>query len=135
MSTLQDFLNSNPVDNLTDEVPISDRFKDKKGNLLKFKIKAMDDTAFEEIRKRSMQRVGKNRTELKLKEFNSAIAISHTLEPNFKDAESIKKLGCATPEEYLSKVLLPGEIVKLSDEIQQLSGFKSLDELVEEAKN
>lgn len=135
--SLQAFLNANPVDNLTDEVAISDRFKDKDGKLLKFKIKAMGSDEFEDLRKKSMRvTTGKRRNvELDLRTFNNAIVIGFTLEPNFKDAESIKQLGCTTPEQYLNKVLLPGEISELSNQIQQLSGFKDMDELVEEAKN
>lgn len=133
--SLQDFLNANPVDNLMDEVVVSDRFKDKEGSLLKFKIKAMSSNAFEDTRKRSMKMGRKNRVELDLQQFNSSIIIENTLEPNFRDAASIQKLGCMTPEEYLNKVLLPGEIVELSNQIQKLSGFRSMDELVEEAKN
>ena len=136
--SLQEFLNANPIDNLTDEVAISDRFKDKEGKLLKFKIKAMNSDEFEDLRKKSMKvSAGKRRTvELDLKQFNNAIVIGFTLEPNFKDAESIKKIGCMTPEQYLDKVLLPGEIAELSNQIQQLSGFnKDMDELVDEAKN
>lgn len=137
MSTLQAFLNANPVDDLTAEVVVSDRFKDEKGNLLKFKIRAMSSDEFEDCRKKSMSTiVGKRRkVEMDLRKFNNSIVINNTIEPNFKDAESIKQLGCTTPEEYLNKVLLPGEIVELSSQIQQLSGFKDMDELVEEAKN
>lgn len=137
MSTLQEFLNANPVDNLTAEVVVSDRFKDSEGNILKFKIRAMSSDEFEECRKKSMTITGGKRrnVELNLGKLNAAIVISCTLEPNFKDAESIQKLGCATPEQYLNRVLLPGEIVELSSQIQQLSGFKDMDELIEEAKN
>lgn len=137
MSTLQEFLNANPVDNLTAEVVVSDRFKDSEGNILKFKIRAMSGDEFEECRKKSMTITGGKRrnVELNLGKLNAAIVISCTLEPNFKDAESIQKLGCATPEQYLNRVLLPGEIVELSSQIQQLSGFKDMDELIEEAKN
>lgn len=64
------------------------------------------------------------------------IVINHTVEPNFKDAESIKKMGVMTPEDYLHKVLLPGEIDDLALKIQELSGFnKDFEELVDEAKN
>lgn len=138
VSTLQEFLNTNPIDNLTDEVIISDRFRDNEGSLLKFKIKAMTSGVFEEYRKKSMSinPKSKQKVELDMKKFNSQIVINQTIEPNFKDAESIRALGCTTPDEYLSRVLLPGEIVELSDQIQKLSGFnKDMEELIEEAKN
>jgi hypothetical protein len=138
MTTLQDFLNAHPVDNLTAEVIISERFKDAEGKRLKFKIKAMTNDEFDQIRKKAtvLHTKGKRRVELDVKKLNDEIVIQNTLEPNFKDAESIKKLGCLNPEEYLNKVLLPGEITELALQIQQLSGFdRDFDELVEEAKN
>ncbi|MEK5480306.1 XkdN-like protein [Paenibacillus sp. FSL R5-0407] len=136
MSTLQDFLNSNPVDNLTEEVVVSNRFKDKEGNLLKFKIKAMSGPEFEDVRKRSTTIQKKGKVEFNAQRFNNTCVINNTLEPSFKDAESIRKVGCSTPEEYLNKVLLPGEIATLAEHIQKLSGFDTdMEELVEEAKN
>jgi hypothetical protein len=139
MSTLQDFLNANPIDGLMDEVAVSERFKDKGGKLLKFKIKAMDGDRFEEIRKKSLTIKAKGRkgsVELDMQKFNSAIVIEFTLDPDFKDAASIQKAGCINPEQYLKKVLLPGEIDELSGRIQKLSGYdQGMDELVEEAKN
>jgi hypothetical protein len=136
MSTLQDFLNANPVDNLTDEVVVSARFRDKDGKPLKFKIKAMTNKTFDDLRKR-FTRVGKGRkVEFDAAGFNTAVVIEHTLDPNFKDAESIKKLGCTTPEEYLNKVLLAGEMAELANQIQKLSGFDvDMNDLIEEAKN
>ena len=136
MSALQDFLNAHPVDNLTEEVIISDRFKDKEGNLLRFKIKAMSSGEFEEIRKKSTTVRKGGKVEMDLQKFQSSIVISQTLEPDFKHAESIAKLGCLNPEEYLNKVLLPGEVSELVTRIQQLSGFdRDMSDLVAEAKN
>lgn len=139
MSALQEFLNTNPVDNLTAEVPISNRFTDKDGKLLKFKIKAMTNDEFEEIRKSSTKvdmRKGKRSVDFNSKKFNMQLVINHTIDPDFKNAESIKKVGCATPDQYLNKVLLSGEIAELAQQIQALSGFETdMEDLVEEAKN
>lgn len=136
MSTLQDFLNANPINDLTDEVVVSDRFKDKEGNLLKFKIKAMTNAENSSYRQQAMRiNAKKQDVQFDSAKYASQIVINHTLDPNFKDAESIQKLGCATPEQYLNKVLLPGEIDRLAQAIQELSGFKDMDDLVEEAKN
>lgn len=138
MSTLQEFLNSNLVDGLTEEVAISSRFKDKDGNLLKFKIKAMSGSEYEDIRKKCMRIAakGKRSVEMDLRKMNNTIVIENTLDPSFKDAESIKKVGCANPEEYLEKVLLAGEIAELANQIQQLSGFnRDINDLMDEAKN
>ncbi|MBD2846190.1 XkdN-like protein [Paenibacillus sp. IB182496] len=136
MSNLQQFLNAHPIDNLTDEVVISERFKGEDGKRLKFKIKAMSNRDFDDIRRQSMEIRKNKKVELDLQKFNSAIIINHTLEPDFKDAASIQATGSLNPEEYLNKVLLAGEIAELSMQIQRLSGFdQDMDELVNEAKN
>lgn len=136
MSTLQDFLNANPIDNVTDEVVVSPRFKDKDGNVLKFKIKAMTNQKFDELRKKFTNVKKGRKVEFDAHGFNTAVVIEHTVDPDFKDASSIQKLGCRTPEEYLNRVLLAGEIATLVQKIHELSGFDvEMEELVEEAKN
>lgn len=136
MSNLQDFLNANPVDNLTEEVAVSPRFKDKDNNLLKFKVKAMTNAEFDEIRKAATTVKKGRKIEFDAHKFNLQMVVNHTVEPNFKQVDSIKKLGCSTPEEYVQRVLLAGEVSTLATKIQELSGFDvSMEELVEEAKN
>lgn len=140
MSELQAFLNAHPIAGLTDEVAISERFKGPDGRVLKFKIKVLTHQEFEAYRRQSMtisaDKKGTRRVDLDSAKFNSLVVINHTVDPNFKDAASIQALGCQTPEEYLNKVLLPGEIVDLANAILRLSGFdEDMDELVEQAKN
>ncbi len=137
MSTLQQFLNANPVEGMTKEVVISDRFKDKDGKILKFKIRAISPSEFEEIRKRALIiKQGGKGVEFDSGQFNLSLIINCTVNPNFKHAESIQKLGCSTPEQYVNKVLLAGEVEELANQIRMFSGFdKNLDELVDEAKN
>ncbi|MFJ2042247.1 XkdN-like protein [Paenibacillus taichungensis] len=134
--SLQEFLNSNPVDNLTAEVPVSKRFTDKEGNLMLFKIKPMTEREHNELSKKCTTIKSRGKTEFDTRKFNSSMVIENTVYPDFKDAESIKAVEVSTPEQYLGKVLLSGEIAKLVEEIMKLSGFDtSMEELVEEAKN
>ncbi len=136
MSALQGFLNANPIDNLTDDVVVSARFKGADGKPLKFKIKGMTNPEFESLRRRSTQIKKGRKVEFDAQAFSTAVIINHTIEPSFKDADSISKLGCKTPEEYLNRVLLAGEIAELANQIQKLSGFDvDMNDLVEEAKN
>lgn len=139
MSELQAFLNAHPIAGLTDEVAISERFRGPDGKVLKFKIRVLTHQEFESYRRQSLtistQRKGR-RVDLDSARFNSLVVINHTVDPNFKDASSIQQLGCTSPEEYLNRVLLPGEIVDLANAILKLSGFdEDMEELVEEAKN
>ena len=109
MSELQDFLNSMSSD-ITDDVAVSERFVDKKGNLLKFKIKSMsyDDYESARIQATIMPKRKNEQIRFDSKIFNDKIIINNVIDPNFKDAESIKKKGCATPEQYLHILLLSG---------------------------
>ena len=136
MSTLQDFLNRNLVDNLTKEVAISDRLRDENGALLKAKIKTMTVKELNALRKDNTKINKKGKPEVDTEKLNTAIVIENTIDPNFKDAESMKLTGCIKPEQYLDKVLLSGEVATLSDEILKFSGFNtSMNELVYEVKN
>ena len=131
MSTLIDFLIENPVDNLTAEVIVSQRLAK-----FPFKIKGMTGPEFSEYQKLSTKIGRHKKVEFDNKKFNEMVVLNHTVEPNFRDAESIKKAKCQSPEQFLYKSLLAGEISELAQEISALSGFdKDMEETVEEAKN
>ena len=134
MSALQDFLNENSIDE-TEEVVISERFKDKDGNYLKFEITNISMSEYKNINK-ECTKISKKGVDFDSGKFNEKIVIKGTVNPNFKDAESIKKKGCLTPEQYLNKVLKAGEISNLAGKIMILCGFnQDMEDLVEEAKN
>lgn len=136
MSTLQEILNLNVVDNITHYVEISNRLKDKNGDNLKFKIKPI---LFEDLNrlKRKSTFVDKNgQAIIDEGKLNTLCIIEATLEPSFKDIKSMEMLNVSTPEQYLNKVLLSGEIERLIKEILTISGFiESIDELVCDIKN
>lgn len=136
MSKLMNFLIENSVEELIEEVPVGERFKDNEGNLLKFKIKAVPSDEFATLQKQCTATRKKGKVEFDSKKFNEQIAINYTIDPNFRDAEAIKKLGVLTPEQFLNKTLLAGELTALVEAISKLSGFdQDIDELREEAKN
>lgn len=131
MSNLMQFLIDNPVDNLTDEVVVSPRLAK-----FPFKIKGMTGPEFSEYQKLSTKIGRHKKVEFDNKIFNEMVVLNHTVEPNFRDAESIKKAGCQSPEQFLYKSLLAGEIAELSQQISSLSGFdRDMEDTVEEAKN
>ena len=126
-----DFLIENPVDNLTDEVVVSQRLAK-----FPFKISGMTGPQFSEYQKLSTKIGRHKKVEFDNKKFNEMVVLNHTIEPNFRDAESIKKANCQSPEQFLYKSLLAGEIAELAQQISGLSGFdKDMEETVEEAKN
>lgn len=131
MSRLTDFLIQNPVDNLTEELVVSQRLAE-----FPFKIRGMTGPEFAEYQKLATIMNRHKKVEFNSKLFNEVVIINHTVEPNFRDAESMKSAGCVTPEQFMYKSLLAGEIAELSQRISALSGFdRELDEVVDEAKN
>lgn len=130
--TLQEFLNANVVAGSEKEIILSDRFKDDEGNPLKFKIKAMSQSRFNELRTRAAKVNGGFDEGL----FGELCIIENTVVPNFKDNASISQTGCANARQYLDKVLTAGEAQRLAREILSFSGFgKGLKELADEVKN
>lgn len=136
---LQEFLNKNKVDGIQDEVAISKRLANPEtGELYKFKIRALTEKEYEGARSAAttLPKKRKERTKFDTSAFNEKIIIAACIYPNFKDAESIKEAGCIAPEEYLHKVLLPGEVSDLANSITKLSGFDvDMEDLIEDAKN
>ena len=131
MSKLLEFLVQNPVDNVTEEIIVSTRLKE-----FPFKIKAMTGQEFSEYQKLATAFGKKKKVSFDTATFNEQVVLHHTVEPNFRDAESIKAAGCLTPEQFLYRSLLAGEISELANKISVLSGFDSdIEESIEEAKN
>lgn len=136
MSTLQDFLNTHIIDDITAEVIVSERFKDKDGKLLPFTIKAMNNDSYEEARRKATKYNKNGINEFNATVFNSSIVIENTIDPCFKVTKNVDSINAGTPYNYLKRVLLPGEITVLATKILDLSGFnENFEELVEEAKN
>lgn len=131
MGKLADFLCEHTVENITDDVVISNRIP------FKFKIRAMNSEEFNSYRKLATNfDVKRKKASFDSKKLNEQIIINHTVDPDFRNAEDIKRVGCTTPEQYMNKVLLAGEAEELSQQIQSLSGFDlDINEAVEEAKN
>lgn len=95
-----------------------------------FKVRAMTNAEYRSFMKLAyISRNGKR--EFDNIRFVESIVLNCTIEPNFRKADAIEKAGCGTPEEFMHKVLLPGEIDRLGNEIARRSGFGAQD--IEEA--
>lgn len=131
--SLSQFLADNPVAGVVDEIYVSPRFK-KAG--FKFKISAMTGEQFQAYSQQATAVGRHKKVRFDSKLFNELVVINHTVEPNFKDAAAIKAANCSTPEQYMYRSLLAGEISELSNQISALSGFdEDPEELVDEVKN
>ncbi len=61
------------------------------------------------------------------------ILLAGCVEPDLKDPRLMEKYGAATPAEAVKKLLLPGEIVDLSNAVEQLTGYRR--KTIHEVKN
>jgi hypothetical protein len=130
---LTEFLQDNVIEGMISKVKISKRLKD-----YEFEIKVMTADEYETIRKTAIDiKLGKEKeVNIDNKKFMEQIVIRNTIYPNFKNAEDIKKMEVSTPEQYLNKVLLVGEVNTLASKIMELSGIgEDFNDLVDEAKN
>lgn len=134
MNELQKFLLDNPVEHLEKDIIISKRLEK-----MTFKIRPMTGSEYQKYQNMCvMFPDNPKKRSFNTSKFNSLIVTNHTVEPNFKDAEWLEsaKIADKDPMKLVSKVLLAGEIDKLSTEILKLSGFgEDMDELVEDVKN
>lgn len=131
MSALVNFLLENPVDNVVADVVVSQRLAN-----FPFKIRAMTGLEFAEYQKAATKIGRHKKVDFDNKVFNELVVLNNTVEPNFRDAETIKKAGCGSPEQFLYKCLLAGEIAELAQQISVLSGFdRDFEQVIEEAKN
>lgn len=140
MSKLTEFLTEHAdIGTIEQEVAISPRFKDEKGNILKFKIKPMSGEEFGRYQKlcTTINMTGKKReTQFDSGKFNVLVITNHCIDPDFKNAAWLKELGVINAEMAVQKVLLAGEIIELGNKITNLSGFDvDINEEIDEAKN
>ena len=117
--TLEDFLATHSVENLTEDIVLNERLKD-----FKFTIGSMTKDELEKYQKLCVIRDKKgNVLKQDSMKFSELVIVNHLLYPNFKSAEFLQKLGVNTPAQGLSKVLKVGEITALSDRIMKFNGF------------
>ena len=129
MNDLEKFLTLPDVDTIEKEIFVSER-------LGTFKIKAMTSEDFASYQTRSTKKVSKKGLDIDINKLNTLIVAGQVVSPDFSNAEFLKKAGCATATDFISRKLLIGEITEISKQVQALSGFDvDINNDIEEAKN
>ncbi len=129
---LVQYLAQNQVEGVVEEVRIGGRLKE-----FTFKVKPINQSQFNHYQ-RIATTIGKKGQATKFDngKFNELVIINHVVEPNFRSTEVLATVDAKTPEEYINKVFLAGEIVQLGEQISEISGFGTTDEELEiEVKN
>lgn len=132
MNALQQFLTTNTIDNLVQEINLGGRLKE-----FTFKIKAMTGNQYNDYQALCIENPNSpKKRRFNTKKFNELIVVNCVIEPNFKDPEWMKALGVADATSAMYKTLLAGEITQLADAALKLSGFDhDVEEEMQEAKN
>ena len=130
--TLEDFLATHTVENLTEDIILNERLKD-----FKFTIGSMTRDELERYQKLCIIRDKKgNVIRQDSMKFSELVIVNHLLYPNFKSAEFLQKIAVNTPAQGLSKVLKVGEITALSEKIMKFNGFdEDFEDIRAKAKN
>lgn len=108
------------------EVVVSERFRDEKGAVVPFKVKALTQEETDAITKAATRRVkenGQTRERLDSVDFSRRMVVAATVEPDFRDKELCEAYGVVDPLLLPGKMLLSGEYGKLMQAITDLSGF------------
>jgi hypothetical protein len=142
MSDLSGFLAQNalPIENM--KYVASKRFLDKNGNPQEWEIKCITPEEDEQLRKSCTKRVpvpggrkGQYTLETDYNAYLGKLAAECTVFPNLKDAQlqdSYKVMGA---DALLKKMLSPGEYADYLLKVQEVNGFQTLQEDIDEAKN
>jgi hypothetical protein len=140
MSQFQAFFAQNVKSEEIEEFPVSDRFKDKDGKAIKWKLRTLTEAENEEIRKSAtkQKKIKKNFyiPEVDQTEYMAKLAVASVVFPDLKDAELQKSYGVLGAESLLRKMLLAGEYGTLVEKVQEMNGFdKDIEDIKEEVKN
>lgn len=131
LSSLQAFLIESSKSENVKAVVISKRLKE-----YKFKVRGLSAGEYREVRKRAVNPQGTGGDRIDSLDLARQLIVDGCVEPNFREAEFIKQVGVKTPVEAVDKLLLAGEVSRLSNEIMEISGFnEDIGKLRDEAKN
>lgn len=115
-------LDANELDLPTADVEIK-RLSKKLGEKMIFKCRAIDSDTYNDIIELTTGINDQGNPTVDTGKLQILVAIEGIVSPSLKDEKLLKHFNCATPQVLLNKLLLPGEITKLSNTISELSGF------------
>ena len=118
---------------------VSDRFKDENGKAVPFILSPIDGDRDEKLKEEcTIQEVTKSgRANVKFDSvaYGRKMTVATVKEPNLNSKELQDSYGVMSAEDLITKMLLPGEYSGLQKKVQEVNGFKSFEELEEDAKN
>lgn len=142
MSDFSAFMKANKVKKPNQFVPATKSLCDEKGNPLMWEIKPLTTKENEILRDSCTKEVpvkgkpGQYRIHVDMSAYQAKLMCAAIVSPDLHDAELQNSYGVMTPEDLLKEMIDdPAEYTDLAVKIQEISGFTSLQEDVDEAKN
>jgi len=138
--SLKSFFAQNVQAELTEEVVISDRFKDSSNQPIKWKMKTLTEHENEAIRKSATRQMkGKNGArimETDQEDYVGKLAVASVVYPDLQNTELQASYGVMGADTLLKTMLLSGEYANLLVKVQEINGFdQDINDLAEEVKN
>lgn len=138
--SLKSFFAQNVQAELTEEVVISERFKDGSNQPIKWKMKTLTEQENESIRKSATRQVkGKNGArmmETDQEEYVGKLAVASVVFPDLQNTELQASYGVMGADTLLKTMLLSGEYANLLVKVQEINGFdQDINDLADEVKN
>ena len=142
MSNFAKFMKANKIQKENVMHPVTKSLTDEKGEPLLWEIKPLTTKENERIREACTIDVpvkgkpNQYRPKVDMNKYQTKLICAAIVSPDLNNAELQNSYGVMTPEDLIKEMVDdPAEYTDLMIFIQQLSGFKTLQEEVEEAKN
>ena len=135
MSKFQAFLKGNNKRIQTKNVIVSDAFVDEEGKLVPFTIRTLPANKVSQWQNEYSKINNDGEVQFDTTGYNKRIMVEAVVFPDLKNKELQDSYEVVGEEALLDEMLLYGEQAKLTKAINELNGFKSIDERVEEVKN
>ena len=119
----------------------SPRFKGEDGKPLEWEIQCISADEYARIRSDCIEQEqvpGKKKQftqRLNTYQFQARVCAACTVFPDLNNAELQNSWGTVKPEELIGKMLIGGEFDDYVTEVFRINGFKTENELADEAKN
>lgn len=130
MSNLEEFLALGDVEDIKQDVAV-----EISGKPYTFTVRALTNDEHREFQKRAFSVGAKGKVAFDSGKYKMLEVLHCVVSPDFSDAEFLKKAGCNSAEEFYSRRIPAGVVSLLGDKIEELSGFQSLSDEVDDAKN
>lgn len=139
-NSLSAFLKENVKAIENKKVQASERFLDENNKPMLWEIQAITASENQQLRQQCTKRIGTNRAGQFVEKFDSALYQAKLIArcvvfPNLNDVDLQNSWGALSAEQLATTMLSAGEFDQLFVDIVEHCGFKTDQELVDEAKN